>query len=112
MYQRVLGLSHSNVDACMKATCVLHNYLRRSFQEPLWTEMGTPNGQLPDVTRPGANDVPRQALQVWENLSTYFSSPAGGPMAACCGVKLFNEPTNTKVILRLFCYFKDILFTK
>ncbi|XP_024290732.1 structure-specific endonuclease subunit SLX1 isoform X1 [Oncorhynchus tshawytscha] len=31
MYRRVLGLSLSNVDACVKATCVLHNYLRRSF---------------------------------------------------------------------------------
>ncbi|KAM9498791.1 uncharacterized protein ACWYII_002028 [Salvelinus alpinus] len=34
MYWRVLGLSPSNVDACVKATCVLYNYLRRSFQEP------------------------------------------------------------------------------
>uniref|UniRef100_A0AAZ3SAF6 DDE Tnp4 domain-containing protein n=1 Tax=Oncorhynchus tshawytscha TaxID=74940 RepID=A0AAZ3SAF6_ONCTS len=73
MYQRVLGLSPSNVDVCVKATCVLHNYLRRSFQEPLRMAMGTPNGHLPDVTRAGANNTPRQALQV----TTYFSSPAG-----------------------------------
>ncbi|XP_055789590.1 uncharacterized protein LOC129862197 [Salvelinus fontinalis] len=77
MYRRVLGLSPSNVDACVKATCVLHNYLRRSFQEPLRMEMGTPNGHLPDVTRAGANNAPRQALQVREKLTTYFSSPAG-----------------------------------
>ncbi|CDQ61305.1 unnamed protein product [Oncorhynchus mykiss] len=73
MYWRLLGLSPSNVDACVKATCVLHNYLRRSFQEPLQMAMGTPNGHLPDVTRAGANNAPRQALQ----LTTYFSSPAG-----------------------------------
>jgi hypothetical protein len=35
-------------------------------------EMGTPNGHLPDVT----NNAPRQALQVREKLTTYFSSPA------------------------------------
>ncbi|KAM9571566.1 uncharacterized protein ACWYII_000199 [Salvelinus alpinus] len=67
----------SNVDACVKATCVLYDYLRRSFQEPLRMEMGTPNGHLPDVTRAGANNAPRQALQVREKLTTYFSSPAG-----------------------------------
>eukprot|EP00063_Salmo_salar_P079425 XP_014054260.1 PREDICTED: uncharacterized protein LOC106604291 [Salmo salar] len=76
MYRRVLGLSPSNVDACVKATCVLHNYLRRSFQEPLRMEMGTPNCHLPDVTRAGAINAPRQALQVREKLTTYFSSPA------------------------------------
>ncbi|KAM9397464.1 uncharacterized protein ACWYII_032701 [Salvelinus alpinus] len=84
MYWRVLGLSPSNVAACVKATCVLHNYLRRSFQEPLRMEMGTPNGHLPDVTRAGANNAPRQALQVREKLTTYFSSPAG---IYCRGVK-------------------------
>nr|XP_029529879.1 uncharacterized protein LOC115137692 [Oncorhynchus nerka] len=76
MYWRVLGLSPSNVNACVKATYVLYNYLRRSFQEPLRMEMGTPNGHLPDVTRAGANNAPRQALQVMEKLTTYFSSPA------------------------------------
>ncbi|XP_023845473.1 uncharacterized protein [Salvelinus sp. IW2-2015] len=77
MYRRVLDLSPSNVDACVKATCVLHNYLQKSFQEPLRMEMGMPNGHLPDVTRAGANNAPRQALQVREKLTTYFSSPAG-----------------------------------
>uniref|UniRef100_A0A4W5PKK9 DDE Tnp4 domain-containing protein n=1 Tax=Hucho hucho TaxID=62062 RepID=A0A4W5PKK9_9TELE len=77
MYRRVLGLSPSNVDACVKATCVLHNYMQRSFQEPLQMETGTPNGHLPDVTRAGGNNAPRQAPQVREKLTTYFSSPAG-----------------------------------
>ncbi|XP_020363112.2 protein ALP1-like [Oncorhynchus kisutch] len=77
MYRRVLGLSPSNADACVKATCVLHNYLWRTFQEPLRIEMGMPNGHLPDVTRAGANNTPRQALQVREKLTTYFSSPTG-----------------------------------
>ncbi|XP_042176962.1 protein ALP1-like isoform X1 [Oncorhynchus tshawytscha] len=49
MYWRVLGLILSNVNACVKATCVVYNYLRRSFQEPFGMEMGTPNGHLPDV---------------------------------------------------------------
>ena len=40
-------------------------------------EMGTQNGHLPYVTRAGANNAPRQALQVMEKLTTYFSSPAG-----------------------------------
>jgi hypothetical protein len=77
MYWRVLGLSPSNVNACMKATHVLYNYLRRSLQELLRMEMGMPNGHLPDVTRAGANNAPRQALQVREKLTTYLSSPAG-----------------------------------
>jgi hypothetical protein len=77
MYRRVLGLSPSNIDACLNASCVLHNYLRRSVQGPLPMEMGMPNGHLPDVTRAGANNTPRQALQVREKLTTYFSSPAG-----------------------------------
>ncbi|CAB1319006.1 unnamed protein product [Coregonus sp. 'balchen'] len=45
-------------------------------QEPLRTEVETPNGNLLDVTRAGANNNPRQALQVREKLTTYFSSPA------------------------------------
>ncbi|CAB1343000.1 unnamed protein product, partial [Coregonus sp. 'balchen'] len=45
--------------------------------EPLRMEMGTPNGHLPDVTRAGTNNAPRQALQVREKLTTYLSSPAG-----------------------------------
>ncbi len=30
MYWRVIGISPENVEACMKTTCVLHTYLRRS----------------------------------------------------------------------------------
>ncbi|CAB1315378.1 unnamed protein product [Coregonus sp. 'balchen'] len=56
---------------------VLHNYLWRASQEPLRMEMGTPNGHLPNITRAGVNNAPRQALQVREKLTTYFSSPAG-----------------------------------
>ncbi|XP_055782815.1 uncharacterized protein LOC129858004 [Salvelinus fontinalis] len=63
MYRRVLCLSPSNVDACVKATCVLYNYPRRSFQELLRMEMGMPNGhqgrcqQRPQTGTPGEGEA-------------------------------------------------------
>ncbi|CAB1330042.1 unnamed protein product, partial [Coregonus sp. 'balchen'] len=63
MYRRVLGLSPSNVDACVKARC-----------SPQLPAEGIP-GSAPDgdghAKWAGANNTPRQALQVREKLTTY-----------------------------------------
>ncbi|CAB1351272.1 unnamed protein product [Coregonus sp. 'balchen'] len=62
MYRRVLGLSPANVDACMKANC-----------SPQLPAEGIP-GAAPDgdghAKWAGANNAPRQALQVREKLTS------------------------------------------
>lgn len=83
MYRGVIGVSPANADACVKATCVLHNFLRRTSKTTRATQppAGTPTpvvdrnaaGLLP-VTRVGSNNASREAIRVRETLVSYFSN--------------------------------------
>ncbi|KAK0146520.1 Protein ALP1-like [Merluccius polli] len=88
MYRGVIGVSPANVDTCVKATCVLHNFLRRTSKTTNRTSR-PPAGQpgpsqapsadgdavgLQTVTRVGSNNASREAIRVRETLVSYFSN--------------------------------------
>ncbi|KAK0132177.1 hypothetical protein N1851_033012 [Merluccius polli] len=88
MYRGVIGVSPANVDACVKATCVLHNFLRRTSKTTNRTTR-PPAGQpgpsrapsadgdavgLQPVARVGSNNASREAIRVRETVVSYFSN--------------------------------------
>ncbi|KAL2086466.1 hypothetical protein ACEWY4_017525 [Coilia grayii] len=85
MYHRVMGQHPQNVEVCVKATCVLHNLLRRdapprtsrspSTDAPV--APATSSLTLASVTRQGANNATVEAVRVREAYTAYFSSEAG-----------------------------------
>lgn len=84
IYHRVMWLHPHNVEVCVKATCVLHNLLRRDAPTRPYRprENRAPNPPLryvlPSVIRQGANNSTAEAVRVREAYTTYFSSEAGG----------------------------------
>uniref|UniRef100_A0A3B1IG47 Zgc:194221 n=1 Tax=Astyanax mexicanus TaxID=7994 RepID=A0A3B1IG47_ASTMX len=65
MYRRVIGISPANVEACVKATCVLHNFLRsttRTRREPMSLSGEGDVAVLQDATRLGSNNSTREAV--------------------------------------------------
>lgn len=79
MYHRVMGQHPQNVEACVKATCVLHNLLRRSktTTRPSAPMMNGPNSGMQGITRQGANNSSREAVRMRETYTSYFSSIHG-----------------------------------
>lgn len=79
MYHRVMGQHPQNVEACVKATCVLHNLLRRSktTTHPSAPMMDGPNSSMQGITRQGANNSSREAVRMRETYTSYFSSIHG-----------------------------------
>lgn len=82
VYHRVIGLQPHSAELCVKATCVLHNLLRRDApprtSRPL--DPHHPTGSQTDlrsVTRQGTNNACREAVRIREAYTTYFSSEAG-----------------------------------
>ena len=88
MYRGVIGVSPANVDACVKATCVLHNFLRRTSKttnrttrppadQPGPSRAPSADGDavgLQPVARVGSNNASREAIRVRETLVSYFSN--------------------------------------
>ncbi|KAK0134928.1 Protein ALP1-like [Merluccius polli] len=82
MYRGVIGVSPANVDACVKATCVLHNFLRRTSKttnrttraaagQPGPLRAPSADGDavgLQPVARVGSNNASREAIRVRETL--------------------------------------------
>ena len=71
---------------CVKATCVLHNFLRRktigrksrtSVEESTDEAPDTPT--LCDVPRMGSNNATRRSLQLRENFCSYFNEDGAVP---------------------------------
>uniref|UniRef100_A0A671RVC8 Zgc:194221 n=1 Tax=Sinocyclocheilus anshuiensis TaxID=1608454 RepID=A0A671RVC8_9TELE len=74
-------LSPKGADAVVKATCILHNFLR--FEDageeegscvplPLEQQLA-----MQPIQRVGSNNASREALEIRQRYTTYFSSPAG-----------------------------------
>lgn len=81
MYRRVIGMRPANVEACVKATCVLHNYLRRSTRtrrEPVAVSEGEMS-VLQDIRRVGSNNAAREAIRVRETYASYFAAEGAVP---------------------------------
>lgn len=76
MYRRVIGVSPENVDVCVKATCILHNYIRRNtttMREPVPASQGE-TSVLQGLRRVGSNNAAREAIRVRETYASYFSA--------------------------------------
>ncbi|KAM3619609.1 uncharacterized protein V6R79_010790 [Siganus canaliculatus] len=82
MYRGVIGVSPDNVDACVRATCVPHNFLRRTSSTR--TTMPPPGHLVPEaerdaaglqsVARVGTNNASREAIRVREAFVSYFTN--------------------------------------
>ncbi|KAJ8343120.1 hypothetical protein SKAU_G00330480 [Synaphobranchus kaupii] len=102
LYRRVVCLTPRNVEACVKATCVLHNFLRwttRDQASPLpdrvreGREAQPPGGML-HLHRVGSNNATREAMRVRETYTSYFCSAlARSPCMTCTA-------GNSKALLR------------
>ncbi|KAL0170727.1 hypothetical protein M9458_035323, partial [Cirrhinus mrigala] len=82
MYRGVIEISPANVDAFVKATCVLHNFLRRSTNSTRTPIPSAGDGEaagLQEVTRVGSKNATREAIHVRENFMTYFSTEGAVP---------------------------------
>lgn len=77
LYRRVIGISPANAETCVKATCVLHNFLRRDIrrQPPTPSTAGDsePTGIFP-TRQLGSNNATRQAIRIREKFVDYFSN--------------------------------------
>ncbi|KAJ8359178.1 hypothetical protein SKAU_G00157030 [Synaphobranchus kaupii] len=90
MYRTLMGQHPQNVEACVKATCILHNLLRRTMGTHSATEAGEqPTPNLLDISRQGPNNATRAAMRVRETWSS--------AMAATSGV---TSSMNPKALLR------------
>ncbi|KAK0147520.1 Protein ALP1-like [Merluccius polli] len=74
MYHRVLGVSPDNAEACVKATCVLHNFIRRMRPTLPQSEPQDGTSALNNIRRAGSNNATQEAIQVREKFATYFSA--------------------------------------
>ncbi|KAK0142027.1 Protein ALP1-like [Merluccius polli] len=64
MYHRVLGVSPDNAEACVKATCVLHNFIRRTRPTLPQSEPQDGTSALNNIRRAGSNNATQEAIQV------------------------------------------------
>ncbi|KAL2096954.1 hypothetical protein ACEWY4_006161 [Coilia grayii] len=76
MYRRVLGIGPEKAELCVKATCILHNYLRmvgggRSHQRPSQDEA---SAALLEAPRAGSNNATREAIRCRERYMMYFTN--------------------------------------
>lgn len=86
MYRRVIVTSPEVAELCVKATCVLHNFLRAKKMQR-WRrrrvepdiEPSTAPEALRDAPRMGSNNANRQAIQLRETYCAYFNEEGAVP---------------------------------
>ena len=86
MYRRVIGVSPSTAESCVKATCILHNYLRvTTLRRPQTAptcvdgQEDVGDGSLRGVARMAANNATREAIRFRGTFSSYFSQEGAVP---------------------------------
>ncbi|KAK0137628.1 Protein ALP1-like [Merluccius polli] len=78
VYRRVLFVSPEVAENIVKATCMLHNFLRWDGNTGLPGGASTePSLGLQSAPRFGTNNATRDAVAVREKFAAYFMSPAG-----------------------------------
>ena len=81
MYRRALEVQPEVAERCVKATCLLHNFLRQTT--PAAAVAGSvPGGEvepLPGLGRLASNNAAREAIRVWETFTSYFTSEGKVP---------------------------------
>lgn len=79
IYQRVIGVHPENVEKIVKATTILHNFLR--WHSAAYPTSTTGAEDAPpafhNIARVSSNNASREALAVREKYTNYFSSAAG-----------------------------------
>ncbi|CAL8403742.1 unnamed protein product [Boreogadus saida] len=75
IYRRVIEVRPELAERCIKATCVLHNFLRRTAPTAAVRECipGDAVEPLPRLGRVAANNAGREAIRIRETLTSYFS---------------------------------------
>lgn len=76
LYRRVLGVSPEVAEHVVKATCILHNFLRQELEEEAST-VAEGAAAVQPIARVGSNNASREAMAVREKFTAYLSSPAG-----------------------------------
>lgn len=84
MYRRVMGVNPTTAETCVRATCILHNYLRvmtlrRNTTSAGYRRAGEAEDCLRRVTRMASNNASREALRVRAQFTSYFSQEGAVP---------------------------------
>ncbi|KAM3619274.1 uncharacterized protein V6R79_005436 [Siganus canaliculatus] len=76
LYRRALEVQPVVAEKCVKATCVLHNFLRLTTSTPVVRGASTDVDMelLPGLGRVAANNSGREAIRVRDTFSSYFSA--------------------------------------
>ncbi|KAM3620501.1 uncharacterized protein V6R79_024560 [Siganus canaliculatus] len=76
LYRRALEVQPDVAEICVKATCVLHNFLRLTTSTPVvrGASTGADMELLPGLGRVAANNSGREAIRVRDTFSSYFSA--------------------------------------
>ena len=75
MYRRTIEISPSTAEACVKATCVLHNYILLEAMRGGDTDLTinhTPSG-LQSVQRMGSRNATVEAFHIRDKFCAYFN---------------------------------------
>ncbi|KAK7158518.1 hypothetical protein R3I94_004979 [Phoxinus phoxinus] len=82
MYRRLIEVHPEVAEKCVKATCVLHNFMRYSEGREAPAVMGAGHAgeePLPGLGRVAANNSTREALQVRKVFMEHFSAEGAVP---------------------------------
>ena len=84
VFRRVIGVAPGNVDKIVKATCILHNYLRKECaSEEICQNVADvqfsseESAGLQRIRRVASNNSTREAVAVRDMFTEYFSSDTG-----------------------------------
>ncbi|KAL3054476.1 hypothetical protein OYC64_017419 [Pagothenia borchgrevinki] len=80
MYRRVIEVQPEVADKFVKATCILHNFLRRTTQANTQRAISVADVEpLPGLGRIAANNSAREAIRVREVFTSYFNAEGTVP---------------------------------
>lgn len=76
MYHSVIHHEPANVEACVKAPCILHNIMQRTSSANVQNIRGNAEEAraLQGINRAGSNHSAQEAICVRETFATYFSA--------------------------------------
>lgn len=81
LYRQILAVSPEVAEVVVKATCILHNFIRWHLADednPSSTALcSEPSAGMQGITQVSSNNSSREVLAVREKFATYFSSSAG-----------------------------------